>query len=295
MSKVTAALVAFSLAALSISATPSAISHKMERKVKLHGRNKSTAEERAIINLAGQGKAEESLRECRRCLSKQPNDNHIKLLEAQILRFLIEDTEAQKRLEELRSAKDLTGEELHAAAMTADGLEQWKLTKYFAEKSLPLIAEEDRYRLHLQLGDAFSKLNLFNEAENNYLKAFKLKPSGRALDTLIYFYMVRKKCDLVVKYCTLSLDRNKDDNSMIIVKHHRFRGESLLQLGRYKDSLADFDYCLKKTPSDSYIYRKRAEAYEKLGRKKDAEADRLRANAIEKSALESDALFGRVK
>lgn len=295
MSNFTAALVAFSLAAFSIAAAPSALAHKMEKKVRLHGRNKSTAEERAIISLARQGKAEESLQECRRCLRKQPNDNHLKLLEAQILRFLMEDTEAQKRLEELRSAKDLTGEELHAAAMTADGLEQWLLTKYFAEKGLPLIAGEDRVKLLLQLGDALSRLNLFNEAENNYLKAFKLNPSGRVIETLISFYLARKKYDLVVKYCTLSLDHNKDDNSLTIVKHHRLRGESFLQLGRYKDSLADFNYCLTKTPSDSYTYRKRAEAYEKLGKKKDAEADKSKANSIEKSVLDSEALFGKVK
>ncbi len=288
MVKLSSAIVTWGLVALITAASPVAFALKMVRAVKLHGRNMPSGDERAIITLAKQGKAEESLKECRRCLKNRPSDNHLKLLEAQLLRFLLDDTESQKRLEELRNAKDLTGEELEAAAITSDALEQWLLTKYFAEKGLPLVAEKDRVKLLLLIGDSLNKLSLFSEAEKNYAKALQYDKGTRTLDTLIYFYQARKKPNLVVKYCDLALQRNNDANSINVVKRHKFRGESLMQLGRYKQALADLDYCLSKTPNESYLYRQKAIANEKLGNKKDAEADKLKAIAVDKGMLGSD-------
>ncbi len=288
MVKLSRAIVTCGLAALITATAPIALALKMERAVKLHGRNLPSVEEKTIIALAKQGKAEESLKECRRCLKNRPNDNHLKLLEAQLLRFLLDETESQKRLEELRNAKDLSGEELVAAAVTSDALEQWLLTKYFAEKGLPLIAEKDRVKMLLLLGDSLNKLSLFSEAEKIYVKALPYDKGTKTPDTLIYFYQARKKPDLVVKYCDLALKRESDENSINVVKRHKFRGESLMQLGRYKQALADLDYCLSKTPNESYLYRQKAIANEKLGNKKDAEADKLKAIAVDKAMLGSD-------
>ncbi len=283
------------IAALLLLSGPSCLAMKMERNVSLNGRDNPSTEEQAVISLARKGQIEASLKECLNDLRKKPNDSHLKLLKAQILRFTMEDTEAEKELEELRNSKDLTGKELEAAALTSQALENWHLTKFFAEKALATVSKSESHETLYCLGDALLKLGSFEAAEKCYLDLYKIDTGSRAIDTLIYFYKIKKKPEEVVKYCSLALGRNKDSNSLTVVKHHKFRGESLAQLGRNKEALADFNYCIGRLSAESYLYRCRAGVLQKLGQDKAAQLDKIKASEIDKTVLGSDGLFGRTK
>lgn len=264
---------------------PDCAAFKMERKVHLVTAETASAEEMKIVQLAEQGKIEASLSICDRSLRAKPKDPHIKLLKAQLLRFLLEDNAAELLLNDLRTA-DLSFPELQAAAQTAEALDQFDLTKHFAQKALTEFPKLESTSLLLTLANALSGLEEFAEAEKTYLKAVSIDNGNRALDSIIYFYRSRKKPEKVVKFCTLALNRNKDDNSLTVVKHHKFRAESLMQLAKYKEALADINYCIEKTPLDSYVFRKRAEIFEHLGNKQSAVSNRKKAVEIDKRLVD---------
>jgi len=265
--------------------TPCCEAAQMERKIHLVTREVASADESKVAMLAEQGKVEDSLSNCERCLKEKPNDPHLKLLKAQMMRFLLEDSEAEKILKELQNA-DLSFQELKAAASTAEALDQWELTKQFAEKGLSKFPKHDSASLLLTLGHAQSGLGNFDQAEKTYLKAVNLDSGNSALEAIIYFFKGRKKPEMVVKFCSLALARNKDPNSLTVVRHHKFRAGSLMQLSKNKEALADLNYCVEKTPSDSYVFRMRADVNEKLGDKKNAELDRKKAIEIDKSLVD---------
>lgn len=264
---------------------PGCEASKMERKVHLATAETASAEERRIVQLAEEGKIEASLSNCERYLKAKPNDPHIKLLKAQLMRFLLEDDAAEQLLKDLQTA-DLSFQELQAAAQTAEALDQFELSKYFAQKAFAKFPKRESTSLLLTLANASNALGNFSEAENTYLQAVKIDKGTGSLDALIYFYKGRKNPELVVRYCTLALARNKDDNSLNVVKQHKFRAESLMQLSKYREALADLNYCVEKTPSDSYVFRKRAEIFEHLGNKQSAESDRRKAVEIDKRLVD---------
>ena len=280
-----ASLILATIPALFLLLMPDCAAIKMERKVHLVTAEAASAEEMKIVQLAEQGKIEASLSICERCLKAKPTDPHIKLLKAQLMRFLLEDNAAELLLKDLRTA-DLSFPELQAAAQTAEALDQFDLTKHFSQKALTKFPKRESTRLLLTLANALSGLEEFAEAEKTYLKAVSVDSGNGALDAIIYFYRGRKSPEKVVKFCTLALNRNKDDNSLSVVKQHKFRAEGLMQLAKYKESLADINYCIEKTPLDSYVFRKRAEIFEHLGDKQSAESDRRKAVEIDKRLVE---------
>jgi tetratricopeptide (TPR) repeat protein len=266
---------------------------KMDRKVKLEDRLLASEQEKTIVKLARKGQIELSLKECERALQKKPNDSHLKLLKAQILRFLVRDEEAISVLTELRSASDLDCKELDLAAETALALDDLELTKYYARKAVALLPEALCAPTLLKLGSALNDNGEYEEAEKVYAKAVRIDKGLAALDTAVYFYKARKKPNLVVKYCSMALERNSDPNSLNVVRHHKFRAQALLELGKPSEALSDLNYCVEKTPHDSHSFRLRAQTYEKLGKKALATADRKKADEIDKSMLDSNGLFGK--
>lgn len=265
----------------------------MERKVKLDARLASTEQERAIVKLAGKGHIELSLKECESGLKKRPKDSHLKLLKAQILRYLVRDDEVVKLLTELRSATDLDCRELDSAADTALGVDDLDLAKFYARKAVALYPEALSATPLLKLGSALNDSGEYAEAEKAFLKAVAVDKGSASLESMIYFYKARKKPDLVVKYCKMALERDSDPNSLTVVRHHNFRGQALLELGKFKEALTDFNYCIEKAPHRSEPFRLRAQVYEKLGQKALAASDRKRADEIDHSMLDSQGLFGK--
>lgn len=281
----TASLLFSTASALYLMLLPGSEANQMERKVHLAVAKLASADEIKIAVLAEQGKIEESVASCERALKAKPNDQHIKLLKAQLMRFLLEDTEAEKLLRELRSA-GLSFEELQAAAQTAEALDQFELTKQFAQQAMTQYPKRESVTLFLTLANALSGLEDFEQAEKYYLKAVEIDKGNGALDTIIYFYKGRKNPESLVKFCNLALARNKDGNSLTVVREHKFRAEGLMQLSKYKDALADLNYCVDKTPQDSYVLRKRAETYDHLGNKQSAALDRKKAVEIDKRLVD---------
>jgi tetratricopeptide (TPR) repeat protein len=255
---------------------------EMGREVHLLTRESASAVERQVVMLAREGKIEESLKYCERRLKAKPQDPHMKLLKAQIMRFLLEDDEAEKLLHEIEFSDDLDLSELKAATTTAEALDLWPLTKVFAQRALSRFPKNVSSDLFLSLGNASGGLGHSTEAEKYFLKAVSLDRGQRSIETIIYFYRAQKKPEMVVKYCSMALERNRDNNSMNVVRHHKYRAESLMQLSRNKEALADLNYCIEKTPSDSRLYRQRAEVYERLGKKDKIAADRKKAVEIDK-------------
>lgn len=117
-------------------------------------------------------------------------------------------------------------------------------------------------------GACLTYLGRFEEAMPSYDKGIELDPQdGNIYNDRASNFFNLKSYDKAIDDYTKSIELKKEENTMDMLRN---RGATLLMMGRYEESIRDFDACIAKGNEPAVIHYYRSAALLKLGKKEDA-------------------------
>jgi tetratricopeptide (TPR) repeat protein len=137
-----------------------------------------------------------------------------------------------------------------------------------------------RYRAYLWRATAKYVLKDFDGAIDDYTNAHEIKNDERSLLYRAEVKLAKKDFDGSIADSTEIIKRDKT----YVGDAYAIRGETYLAMYKLKEAIADLTKTME-TGVSSYIYKLRAEAYEKIGEKKKAAVDRAKAAESKKLGL----------
>lgn len=128
---------------------------------------------------------------------------------------------------------------------------------------------------------AYYELEKYDEAIADFSKVIEMKPNGASgYSSRGFIYTQRRK-----DYENAIKDFNKviEIATNVFAKAQAFnsRGDVYFKKEEYDKAIADFTQAILLDPKDHFFYSDRAQAYEKIGRKDLAEADRKKADKLQ--------------